>query len=270
MIIHAATLSLVVHPAAELLPVRHPDSPEARALRAAIAEVGIIDPLQISKGRIVDGRERWLHAKALGKETVPCIEIPEADVQAVVLIGMLTRKHYTKSALAYLAFPFWEAALKESKARRLANLKKGALLPDSPLAGLSGKSTVEEFSEYMGVDRKRFFEARNVHGHFSKHADMKEHFEPLLLSGEMSLGAVLQGIAGWLSTKGKDKAEREQLLLWQEKIKGFCDPRKFAGWEKADAETKAYVLDQLAKGMRDAWPADLREAVLEKVMLAGK
>lgn len=269
MLIHAATLSLIVHPAVEHLPVRQPDSMEGRALRNSIAEIGIIDPLQICKGRIVDGRERWLHAKALGKNTVPCIEIPETDVQTVVLSSLLTRKHFSKSALTYLAYPFAEPLLAESRKRRLANLKTGEGSPDRAFNALSGAKNAEDVAESLGINRRDLFTARNIHGHFEKDTELKAHFEPLILSGEMSLSAVSQGIAGWTSTKDKPKGEREQLVLWQDKIRGFCDARKFAGWAQATAETRAWVREQMTKGIRESWPDDLRHAIIEELINSG-
>lgn len=265
MIIHAATLSLTIHPLVEHLPVRLPDSPEGRALRASIAETGVTEPLKISKGRIIDGREVWLHAKALGKDTVPCLEVPEGDVATIVLSSLLCRKHYSKSALAYLAFPFVDAVLKEAKKRKLANLKTGVVSPERQLSGLSGAASAEELAEQLGINRQFLFSARNIHGHFAKNEELKEHFEPQILSGELGLGAVLQGIAGWNATKDQSRTDREQLVLWSEKIKGFIDPRKFAGWDKADAETRTWVQEQLIKGLRDAWPEDLLTGVIEQL-----
>lgn len=272
MIQHLATLSLTIHPLVEHLPVRTPEHPEFQALMRTIgSEIGISTPLKISKGRIVDGRECWLAARKLGKETVPCIEIPEADVIATVLVGLCSHKVYTRGALAYLAFPFLEGALAESKKRRLDNLRKSVKSPqvvenvDSAAAALSVPKTAEDIAESYSIHRRDLFSARNIHGHFDKDEEMRAHFEPLILSGELGLGAVLQGIAGWASTKGKDKGEREQLLLWQDKIRGFCDPRKFAGWDKADPETKAWVRKELIKGIEAAWPQDLRHAILAEL-----
>lgn len=266
MIIHAATLSLVVHPATEVIPVRDPESAEGRALRDSIADAGILEPLKISKGRIVDGRERWLHAKVLGRETVPCIEIPESDVHATIFDSIICRKHMPKVALAYLAFPSVEALLAESKARRLSNLRNSSSALESSRVNDRGNvRTAEDYAERLGIGRTTFFQVRNVVGHFAKSPELKEYFEPKIFSGEMGLGAVLQGIAGWTATKGQHRQEREQLVLWQDKIKGFCDPRKFAGWDKTTPEVRDHVRSELVKGIQEAWPADLRESILEEL-----
>lgn len=266
MIIQAATLSLTIHPLVEHLPVRLPDSPEGRALRALIAENGVTDPIKISKGRIVDGREVWLHAKALGLDTVPCLEVPAGDVATIVLGSILGRKHYSKSALAYLAFPLIDPVLAEAKKRKLANLKAGKISAERTLSGLSSATSAEELADQLALSRTFLFSARNIHGHFAKNEALKEHFESQILSGEMGLGAVLQGIAGWLATKHQSRPEREQLVFWAGKIKAFTDPRKFAGWAEADTETRTWVREHLARGIRDAWPADLRAALIEELM----
>lgn len=251
--------ALGVHLALKHIPRLAADSEGARAITASIATAGILEPLKTKAGLVVDGRERLRAALELHYDAVPCIEIADGEVHSVILHSLIARKHYTKSALAYLAQPFFERALDEGKKRRLENLKRGDESPDRQLRILSGNT--EAAAEQLGINRQFLFSARNIHGHFKKEPALREHFEPLILSGEMGLGQVLQGIAGWEATKGKPKGEREQLLLWAEKIKGFCDPRKFAGWATAPDDVKSYVRAELMKGIKTAWPQDLVESV---------
>lgn len=259
MIKHLNPETLSVHPAAQAIPRLAEDSPEFWGILASIATAGIIEPLKIKSGSVVDGRERQRAAILLRYATVPCIEIADGEVTSVIFHSLLARKHYTKSALAYIAQPIFEATLSEARKRQLDNLKAGIEIPERQLSGLSGK-TAEDAADRLGINRQFLFVARNIRGHFAKNPALKDHFEPRILSGELGLGAVMQGIAGWNSTKGQPKQEREQLLLWAEKIKGFGDPRKWAGWDKATPEVKEFVRTELRKAI-ESWPEDIRAVI---------
>ncbi len=74
-----------IHPAAEVLPRLHKDSPEFKAIVGSIAEAGIIEPLMVNRGRVVDGRERQAAVIVLGYELMPCIEVPDDQVASVIL-----------------------------------------------------------------------------------------------------------------------------------------------------------------------------------------
>jgi hypothetical protein len=255
--------SLSIHPAAAKLPKFAEDSPEFRGMMASVAAAGFQTPLLVSGHALVDDPDKLRIAILLNMEVVPCLSVVKGEEESAVLHALLGRKHYSKGALAYIAFPLFASALAQGRKRRLENLKKGEKFADSSLSALSGGAqTVEDLADALGIGRTGLFAARNIHGYFKKNAEMKAHFEPLILRGEMGLGAVLQGIAGWRSTKGQSRSEREQLLLWQEKIKGFGDPRKWAGWDKASPETKDFVRAELRKAI-EAWPEDVRAALLD-------
>src|SRR5204862_3972274 len=115
------------------------------------------------------------------------------------------------------AFPIIATALDESRNRRAANLKNGGQAPDRPLSGRSGNA--EGFAEEIGIGRTLIFQAQKVHelfqdakkypfeNEFSKTVNqtLSEHFEPLILEGEIGLGACLAGIAGLFACPRGDK-----------------------------------------------------------------
>lgn len=263
MINYISPQALGIHPVRTTLPTLRRDSEDFKALVTSIATAGLLEPLKVKGGLVVDGEARLTGCIQLGYEQVPCIEIADGELYSVVFHSLVGRRHYTKGALAYLSSPLFNQMLEESKARQLANLKRGPENPSSTLSRLSG--TAEDAADRLGIGRALFFQARNIHGHFKKHPEMQEHFEPKILSGELGLGAVLQGIAGWESTKGKSRPETEQLLLWDQKIKGLVDPRKFAGWEKTPEEVRRHVREELIRGIRAHWPAELANAVFDEL-----
>ncbi len=185
-----------------------------RAVVASVCELGlIIEPLKVSKGRIVDGRLRMLGAKAAGFEDVPTVEIAEEDVATVILHSLAARRHLTKSALAYMVFPVIENALAESRSRRLENLRKRQSGKGTSNTVQASGNTAEEIAESMGVSRRYLVYCKTIIDAFRKQKRLREIFEPKILSGELSLEDVSKGIGGWKSTYGMDTAKNTWRLV---------------------------------------------------------
>ena len=238
--------------------------PHLRAVVASVCDLGfIIEPLKVCKGRIVDGRLRRLGAKAAGLVDVPTVEIEDGDVASVILHSLVSRRHLTKSALAYLTFPVMEDALAESRRRRLANLRnlQGGATASNPPSAQTGNNTAEKIAESIGMSRRYLFYSRSIIAAFRKEPMLREMFEPKILSGELNLEDVTKGIAGWRSTFGKPKVVQQELDLWRGKIKGFSDPRKFSNWSSTTPETRTFIANEIAKAIAERWPDDVREAV---------
>jgi hypothetical protein len=226
---------LTIHPAAEALPMPAVEDPASRAIVASICDLGrVLEPLKICQGRVVDGRIRLRGALAAGLPVAPVTEITEAEVAEVILHTLLARRHYTKSALAYLGFPLFETALAESRKRRLANLrsapldaKPGTPIPESKSVVSASKprsstqwtigETAEELADALGVSRSLFFMAREVRKKFATGPKiLRDTWEPKLLSGELSLGEVQQAVSGKLAAldgQTNPKNDPQQLLF---------------------------------------------------------
>jgi hypothetical protein len=227
---------------------------------SSLQQFGLIYPLMLHKGRVVDGKERLGAAIKLGIEEVPCVEICEGDLHSVILHSLTARKHLTKSAVAYLAYPHLAKTLEESKKRRG---------PNSPF------QMAEELAESLGISRSLFFLARNIHGHFDKDPAMRAYFEPRILHGEpnaddvddrraYSLGRVRQGIERWYAAKNLNKQPGKQPeYAWTEKLSGFMDKRKFAGWDKLSDKEQQQVITRVVLGVLHAWPEKLLRSVVE-------
>ena len=248
------------------LPLLAEDSSEFRALCSSIDDLGVLEPLKLHKGRVVDGRDRLRAAIKAGRDEIPGVEICEGDLHSVILASLIARKHYTESAIAYLAFPHIEPVLKEAQARKMECLKRGAQAGDEArrlLSGLRGAQTAEEISDALGIGRNFLFSARDMTGQFEKNLELQAHFEPLIIAGEMGLGAVLQGIAAWEATKGQPKAARQLDLFWIEKTSGLIDKRKFSGWDKTPEAIRQAVALKVSRGVISAWPEEVVRQLAE-------
>jgi hypothetical protein len=147
---------------------------ELEALVADIREQGVLQALFITEDdEVVDGRHRWKAARIAGKQ-VPCIVVPKDQVAAIILATILARRHYTKSARAYLALPLLEKAVAESVAKKASNLRKGAKSPENRLNRLSEKKGSDELAEKLGISLDMLQLARNTERLFSQSDNLIE------------------------------------------------------------------------------------------------
>lgn len=216
---------------------------------------GIDTPLLIDgDGFIVDGQVRWLAAKQLNLREVP-VHVTTEDAASVMLAGLLHRRHLTKSALAYVAYPLFAAAYDASRRRRLENLRKGQQIPETALNAGSG-NTIDEFANSIGVGERNFRYAKQLHEIFTRKPDLRAQFEPEILSGDKALGAVLAGISGQDATKGKAKQTAAQLELFNEGLGTVA--KRFTYWQKFDEVTKEAARATIHETVA-AMPEDLRD-----------
>lgn len=256
---------LHLHPALSAMPPAAEDL--AAALLAEADEHGITSPLIVDeKNRVIDldSADRLRAALQLNIETVPVARRQASEAIHVILTSLALRRHYTKSAIAYLAFPLFDAALEESRQRRHANLLQGK--SPNGIKSHSGK-TAEDLASNLGFDRKYFYQAREVHARFAKSAEHRALFEPQILSGEISLGYVINGIAGIDATRGKSRHDRSQLDLFRDGIKILRD--RFARWEKLDAKSRVYLANEFAGAASD-WPEEVQERTFKALSQARK
>lgn len=202
------------------------------ALRRELQATGIVQPiLMTTKHEIVDAdsRERWRAAKALQLDRMPIMLVAEEQIVSASLNALVHRRHLTKSALAYLAFPMLKTALEEAQARAREMLKN-ANVSSSGAERRTAKSVVE-IAANLGVCETTLKQARRVHEIFAKDANYKAQMEPRILvepiGGEheknqpVGLGAVVAGYGG-KANEDKARNDRNQLELFSQAVKTFC------------------------------------------------
>lgn len=218
---------LLPHPLASRLPQFNKNDERFIALLEDMRDRGIDSPLLIdSRNQVVSDLDVLTAARRLELHEVPCVLIDDLDVTSTILGNLVHRKHYSKSALAYLAYPLMEAARQENLNRRLKNLK------NSPFSRKSAERTIgnelEDFAESLGFGRTTFFLAKEINKYFEspkkyewndepgKMLTLKEYFEPRILRMEdaMGLGAVKRGIGCKLSPSADKQSKTPQLELF--------------------------------------------------------
>ena len=265
------------HRLLKLLPSLAKESPEFWALVDSLTRDGLHEPLKITARHEfvdLDSRDRYLAARAAGLPNVPCQIVPDDAVATTFLQTLCHRRHFTKSALAYLAFPALQEALDECRERKLEMLKKGNVSP-SCIKYTTGK-TVEDYAETLGISRETFYLAKKVHEIFARDPEYAALMEPRILGvpigGEheekrpVGLGAVIAGHAGRknstdgialkgqldLFTGGWDIL-RKRLVYWGD----FTDDQKTTA-VKSVVETISVM------------PGELREAILKEARRLAK
>ncbi len=240
------------------------------ALVEDVRERGIDQPFIIdSENRIMDGRRRHRAARQLQLAAVPCIVRPESEVFGIVLNSFLQRAHYNLGGRAYLTFPLMEPYFAEFRSRRLKNLHQHTLqkaqnhqkpqqTPESALSALSA-SSVEELADQIGIGRRLYFQAQEVHKLFHKHTDkrdlidtqgklhrqltFREFYEPRILRADdpYGLGAVIAGIKSSLINNGRDKAKvAPALTLFGKGWHAVGNRMRY--WTHFDREQRAFEL----------------------------
>ena len=98
-----ATLDL--HPLAETTPMMTQENYEA--LKLDIEANGQLEPISLYRGRIIDGRHRWLILQELGETTIKAIKLPNNTTKAglaSIVRSKETRRHETPTQLAISAY----------------------------------------------------------------------------------------------------------------------------------------------------------------------
>lgn len=265
---HLATISmhrpadLRIHSVAKGMPMMDDESVDWESLIESVARNGVIQPLTIdNQGRIIDGRHRWAAAKMAKLKEVPCIVLVDPDVHAIILESLAQRRHFTKGARAYLAYPYVEEAWNEAKRRRVENLKQGSG-PRSSSQDTIG-DTVEAFAVQQGFGRNLFFQAKRLHELFAEDESLRAQFEPEILNEGKGLGAIIAGIGGQSATKDKPRSTPRQLDLFTDGFKTVA-VRVKASWSKFSDDERAKVRRQIRTDFA-ATPREFRDD-LQKIL----
>lgn len=124
---------------------------EFEALKADIQEHGLLEPIEVYQGKIIDGRNRYKACDELKIE--PTFKEWEGeDVLTYIISKNLHRRHLTDSQRAMVA-------------ARLANMKQGERTdrpPDEPSANLPKVVSQEKASEILNVGDRSIRSAKKV------------------------------------------------------------------------------------------------------------
>jgi hypothetical protein len=257
---------LSVHPLLAPIPRLPLGSPVLDALIRSVETHGFLRPVLVNERyEIMDGRCLVLAAEKTGQSTVPTLRCPDADAPALILDTLCARRHLSKGAQAYLAFPLLEASAAARHAARIRGLLAGKK-PRVSMPSTHGQ-TVEEIAAQFGLKRDLYYQARQVAGIFAAQPAFKSQMEPLVLSGEASLQGVM---AAWNGKQhgGRPRRQADQLDLFGEvfnKLRYHC----LRTWNTMDAERRA----GLAPHVREAvagMPEELRELFARELRAASR
>lgn len=273
-IIHLDPATIRVHPLAKNLHTLADDDPVFLGMVDSMIERGFDPdkPLSVTADhQIVDGRHRWQAARRAGLKQVPCVQVDASQASTIILANIVTRKHFTKSALAFDCFPLLQNAFEASQARRLENLKKGPIFP-KPTQLVSGKS-VAEFAAQLGISDELFRQAAKVHEIFAQDEEYAAQMLPRLFArptgGEheytrpVGLGAIIAGWSGRRKTKDQPRPESpvvKQLELFDESFRTLRSATK--SWSRIAPPDQDRVIQQF-RAVAAAMPRELRQALIE-------
>lgn len=143
--------TLQAHPAAELFPLLSGD--EYESFKADIAERGLIEPIWLCEGKILDGRNRYRACNELGVEPKFLSYDGESPVAfAWSLNGK--RRHLDKGQLAIIATKMLPPLREEAKKRQLAALSGVPVMSREPADEPQNKHanmSVTKAAEIVGV-----------------------------------------------------------------------------------------------------------------------
>ena len=260
------------HPLHEATPMLRSDAPEMLALIASVETHGCLRPVIINdRDEIIDGRALVYAAKRAGLTELPCLVVPDEEAAAIILDTLCGRRHLSKSALAYLAFPLLEASAEARQRARVRGLKAGKKSSASRLSLQTGKITVEEVAQRLGFDRVYFYKAREVHALFAREPDYKAQMEPLLLTSEEANQVSLRGIlAGWtgIQNKGHERRQGDQLDLFGGAFKALRYHFKRT-WASMDDAKRAALVPQVRETVAEM-PPEVRDAFAAEIKAAEK
>jgi hypothetical protein len=248
--------TLSVHELLADVPCWTDGSEDMQSLAADIAARGIDQPIIVTQGDgaflVIDGRHRLRAACLAGLSEVPVVVRDEGQALEIILGSLTQRRHFNKGALAYLCYPVLEAATHASSGRPQKS---------SPQATISAEEACARF----GFSRDSYFRAAKAHEIFRRRPDLREHFEPLILTGQVGLGAAIAGCAGHDATKGQARNTQppEQLLL-----AGFeVIEVRFRAWDKLEGTARRVVTDRAIETVMGL-PEEVQESIARALRAA--
>ncbi len=127
--------------------------------------------------------------------------------------------------------------------------------------------TAEELAANLGVSRRLFFYAKQLHDEIAKDADLQPDIEEAVFIHESGLGAIIAGLAGRKATKGKERPPSRQLDLF---VGGWASvAKRFRYWDEFDASERNTALSRIEDLLAET-PEDLRDELAKRLQLARK
>lgn len=240
------------HPAASLFPLI--DGTELEALANDIRKHGLLDPIVLYEGKVLDGRNRLRACELAGVEPrfVEWNQDGQTPTEWVVSEN-LHRRHLTtgqRAALALDLLPRLEADARERQRTARPGVRGGSLLPESAEA----IDSHEKAADLVGVGRSTVAKAKAIQNR-DEGGDVVDQLRAGDLNVEQGLRAVgLSGTRGDVLDDGKAKPV---YYGKGDKFKEAILPsvRYFRAWEKRDyrfshlnpreARKRVAVLDEL-------------------------
>lgn len=208
------------HPIASIFPMM-PDA-DRLELQADIQHRGMIEPLWIYQGQILDGRNRYQACKALGLD--PKTQVYDGnDPIGFVLSMNLHRRHLTasqKAAIAAEALPIFESEAKKRQATSTGG-SKPQLTAQMPEAA-KGEAR-EQAAKAFGVSPRYISEAKAIK------EDLPDVFERLK-SGKKTLTAARREVQREKATKAAPPLPTDKFRVL------YADPP----WKYGDQLTEDY------------------------------
>lgn len=243
---------------------------EVAALWASLDREGILEPIKAhkdDKGRwiIDDGRHRFEWALARGKGEVPVAEVTPEQGQALIEATVIGRRHWTKGQRAYLGV--------------LLHPEVAGVAPGRPkITDSVGNLNATDLAERLGVSVDTVQQAVELYRTFHapgvpksspeaiEAADLKDRYEMSIWAGA-GLGAVLAGIAGGLSTGGKNRPESgfhslDKPLATLGRLSGL-----FTKWDEAE---RSKALRLMTTRLRESTSPEFRLALSEALAAAAE
>lgn len=156
------------HPIANIFPMMGAD--EFEALKADILENGLLEPIWVHQGKIVDGRNRYRACEETGVEPLYREWDGRGSLVAFVVSLNLKRRHLTSSQKAMVALEVEKALAVEAK----ANQKMGFEKIQNPI------HAAEQAADIVGTNQKYVSDAKVIQ---AKAPDIAERVR----SGELTI-----------------------------------------------------------------------------------
>jgi len=245
-----------IHPAAELFPAM--TDAEYASLREDIRANGLIEPLKLSKGLLLDGRNRARACEELGIEP-KTEEVNGVSPIAYVIAANLHRRHLTldqQSVLAAEALPHFQAEAKKRQEAAGKHGSKGGRGKTNPSPKTKGRvshatEATSQAASAFGVSRARVETARKIQEKSPQTAEavkagtltLKEARKKVMPSpGE---AATKDPMVRWTGAVERLYILVGSLLEKQGGVKPFVKQ-----WSKGDRRHFAEALDRLIRYLR--------------------
>lgn len=261
-------------------PMMPKDSPQWAALVESVRDHGVLEEVMVtSDGLVVDGRHRVAAAVEAELKEIRVTVVDGAAAPMIIASTLIHRRHYSKSARAYLVAPFAEEAVEASERLRRAKVSANLLQNSRPAQKLGsseeGSATpLQKFSQELGIGLEYLRHGRDVHARLEKvgkiiveHPDTKEKMtvrervEDLLFNEATSFQPVLAMLgylaAGNIPEGQKLKDQRAEYgRLAKEKLKSLT--ANFRTWDTCNAVEKEELYQAIPKEVPQ-WPLDVAQ-----------